>query len=86
MWHAVGAHDTGPDCDRPAAPQVAQLVFGAGPHACPGAAIARAQLSDTLAMLAPYRPVVVRSRADGKSALPGWRSLLIAPARPGQRR
>jgi cytochrome P450 len=75
--HAAGAHHTGPDCDRPAAPQVAQLVFGAGTHACPGAALARAQLADTLRVLAPYRPVVVRARADRRSALPGWRSLVI---------
>jgi cytochrome P450 len=75
--HAAGAHRAGPDCDRPAPPQVSQLVFGAGPHACPGAALARAQLSDTLAMLAPYRPVVVRARADRRCGLPGWRSLVI---------
>lgn len=75
--HAAGGHRGAPDCDRPAAPQIAQLVFGAGPHACPGAAIARAQLSDTLAMLAPHEPRVVRARADRRSALPGWKSLVI---------
>jgi cytochrome P450 len=78
--HAAGAHRGGPDCDRPAEARIAQLVFGAGPHACPGAALARAQLSDTLKMLAPYRPVVVRARADGRSALPGWKSLVIRAA------
>jgi len=75
--HAAGAHRAGPDCDRPAPAHVAQLVFGAGSHACPGAALARAQLCDTLQMLAPYRPVVVRARADRGSGLPGWRSLII---------
>jgi len=75
--HAAGAHRRGPDCDRPAEPRVAQLVFGAGTHACPGAALARAQLSDTLAMLAPYEPVVVGARADRRSALPGWKSLTV---------
>ena len=83
--HAAGAHRAGPDCDRPAPPQVTQLVFGAGSHACPGAALARAQLSDTLWMLAPYRPVVVRARADRRCGLPGWRSLVIRAARqPGE--
>lgn len=75
--HAAGAHRAGPDCDRPAPPQVAQLVFGAGSHACPGAALARAQLADTLQMLAPHRPVVVRARASRRSGLPGWRTLVI---------
>jgi cytochrome P450 len=75
--HAAGAHRAGPDCDRPAPAHVAQLVFGAGSHACPGAALARAQLCDALAVLAPYRPVVVRARADRGSGLPSWRSLVI---------
>ena len=75
--HAAGAHRAGPDCDLPAPPQVAQLVFGAGSHACPGAALAKAQLADTLQLLAPHRPVVVRARADRRSGLPGWKSLVI---------
>jgi cytochrome P450 len=75
--HAVGAHRTGPDPADPAPAHVAQLVFGAGPHACPGARLARAQLADLLVALARYRPVVVRARADRRSALPGWRSLVI---------
>ncbi|MDT4987068.1 MAG: hypothetical protein QOI74_1162, partial [Micromonosporaceae bacterium] len=75
--HALGAHHADPDCARPAPPQVTQLVFGAGPHACPGAGIARAQLADLLRALAPYRPEVVRARADRRSALPGWASLTI---------
>ncbi|MBT2387341.1 hypothetical protein J7E86_27965, partial [Streptomyces sp. ISL-11] len=70
---------TTPDCRRPAPAAVAQLVFGAGPHACPGARLARAQLADTLAALAPHRPVVVRARADRRAALPGWRTLVIRP-------
>ncbi|MFF8607054.1 cytochrome P450 [Streptomyces sp. NPDC015346] len=79
--HAVGAYRDVPDARRPAPPSVAQLVFGAGPHACPGAALARAQLDDMLAALAPYRPSVVRARVDRRAALPGWRSLTLrAPA------
>lgn len=75
--HAVGAHRAGPDALRPAPAQVGQLVFGAGPHACPGARLARAQLADLLAALAPHRPAVVRARADRRAALPSWRSLVI---------
>lgn len=75
--HAARAHLADPDAGRPAPAQVAQLVFGAGGHACPGAALARAQLADALTMLAPARPVVVRARADRRSALPGWRSLVV---------
>jgi len=75
--HAVDAHRSGPDCQRPAPANVAQLVFGAGPHACPGAKLARAQLADTLAALAPFRPVVVRARAERGAALPGWASLIM---------
>jgi len=75
--HAAQAHSRMPDARCPAPPSVAQLVFGAGPHACPGAAMAREQLADTLRMLAPYRPVVVRAVPDRRSALPGWKSLVI---------
>ncbi|GAA2266531.1 hypothetical protein GCM10010232_68620 [Streptomyces amakusaensis] len=75
--HAAGAHSDPPDARRPADPALARLVFGAGAHACPGARLAHAQLDDALAALAPYRPAVVRSRADRHAALPGWRSLTV---------
>ncbi|MEU0839131.1 cytochrome P450 [Streptomyces sp. NPDC005962] len=75
--HAVRAHRTGPDARCPVKPAVSQLVFGAGPHACPGARLARAQLRDTLAALSPYRPAVVRARAERHAALPGWRALTV---------
>ncbi|MET0414720.1 MAG: cytochrome P450 [Actinoplanes sp.] len=75
--HAVDAHRRDPDPARPAPAHTAQLVFGAGPHACPGARLARAQLTDLLTALAPHRPVIVRAVADRQSALPGWRSLVV---------
>jgi cytochrome P450 len=75
--HAAGAHRAGPDPAAPAPAQQAQLVFGAGPHACPGARLARAQLADTLAALAPHRPVVTRIRVDRDSALPGWSTVEV---------
>ncbi|MFI9808612.1 cytochrome P450 [Streptomyces sp. NPDC052301] len=75
--HAARAHTDPPDAHHPAPPAVAQLVFGAGNHACPGARLARAQLDDTLAALVPYRPTVVRARVDRGAALPGWRSLTV---------
>ncbi|CAL9281725.1 cytochrome P450 [Streptomyces sp. SudanB25_2051] len=78
--HAARAHVRPPDAHNPAPPGVARLVFGAGGHACPGARLARAQLDDTLAALAPHRPVVVRARADRGAALPGWRSLTVRAA------
>ena len=76
--HAARAHDIPPDARRPVAPAVSQLVFGAGPHACPGARLARAQLDDVLAALAPRRPVVVRARVDRRAALPSWRTLVVS--------
>ncbi|MEU9992951.1 cytochrome P450 [Streptomyces sp. NPDC048045] len=78
--HAARAHNEPPNARRPAPPAVAQLVFGAGTHACPGARLARAQLDDTLTALAPHRPTVVRARVDRGAALPGWRSLTVRAA------
>lgn len=79
--HAARAHADPPDARNPAPPDVAHLVFGAGKHACPGARLARAQLDDTLAALAPHRPAVVRARVDRTAALPGWRSLTVRSTR-----
>ncbi|MFF4324630.1 cytochrome P450 [Streptomyces sp. NPDC001568] len=75
--HAAGAHRRDPDAGDPAGPEVARLVFGAGPHACPGARLASVLLGDVLEELAPYRPVVTRARVDRRAALPGWRSLMV---------
>ncbi|MCX4783260.1 cytochrome P450 [Streptomyces sp. NBC_01264] len=78
--HAAGAHLRDPDGRRPDELGVARLVFGAGPHACPGARLAREQLAGVLAALAPHRPVVTRARVDRRAALPGWRSLVVRAA------
>ncbi|WP_051832305.1 hypothetical protein [Streptomyces katrae] len=75
--HAAQAHRRDPDALAPADPALAHLVFGAGSHACPGARLARIQLADTLAALAPHRPVVSRARVDRRAALPGWRVLTV---------
>ncbi|AKJ15224.1 cytochrome P450 [Streptomyces incarnatus] len=75
--HAARAHTDPPNARHPAPAADAQLVFGAGPHACPGARLARAQLDDTLAALAAHRPAVVRARVDRGAALPSWRSLTV---------
>ncbi|MER7582360.1 cytochrome P450 [Kitasatospora sp. NPDC097691] len=71
--HAARAHRRTP-ADDPAA---TQAVFGAGPHACPGAGLARAQLAAVLLALAPHRPVVARARVDRRSALPGYAELTL---------
>jgi cytochrome P450 len=75
--HAADAHRRDPDPACPASPQQSQLVFGAGPHACPGAALARAQMADFLAALAPHRPRVVTANVDRHAALPGWATLIV---------
>ncbi len=78
--HAVDAHCRDPSVDDPAPTAVSRLVFGAGPHACPGAALARAQLDDVLATLAPLSPDVVRARPDRQAALPAWLELVVGSA------
>lgn len=75
--HAVAAHRGDPDPAAPAPAHVAQLVFGTGPHACPGARLARTQLADLLVALAPSRPEVVRAEVDRRAALPGWSRLIV---------
>jgi cytochrome P450 len=75
--HAARAHRAGPSIVDPAPPRVAQAVFGAGPHACPGTRMAKAQLADALEAFAAYRPVVVRAKADRRAALPGWSTVEV---------
>ncbi|MET8699232.1 cytochrome P450 [Kitasatospora sp. NPDC004723] len=78
--HAAGAHRRGPS----PGPAATQAVFGAGPHACPGAGVARALLADLLLALAPYAPAVTAARADRRAALPGWAALTLRATRtPG---
>ncbi|MFF4645080.1 hypothetical protein [Streptomyces sp. NPDC001389] len=83
--HAAGAHRRDPDGRTPAGPGAARLVFGAGPHGCPGARLATVQLADVLEALAPYRPVVTHARADRRAALPGWRELTVRAGASGSR-
>jgi cytochrome P450 len=80
--HAMRAHSDAPDIATPAPATIVQLVFGVGPHACPGAKLAKAQLDDALRLLAPLRPVVRRARADRRAALPSWRELVITAGDP----
>lgn len=77
--HAVDAHRLEPNPETPVPARIARLIFGIGPHACPGARLARAQLTDLLVALAPYRPTVARARVDRRAALPSWRSLTLRP-------
>ncbi|MBB0232803.1 cytochrome P450, partial [Streptomyces calidiresistens] len=79
--HGALAHRRDLDPADPAPPATARLVFGAGPHACPGAGLARAVLDELFAELAPHRPVVTRARGDRHAALPGWRSLVVRAGR-----
>lgn len=83
VLHAARSRERGPDPHDPAPPREANLVFGAGARTCPGARLAREQLGDVLAAVAPYRPEVVRARAERGSALPSWSRLVV---RAGGRR
>lgn len=61
--------------------QVRNLAFGFGPFACPGAALARRQLSALLAGVGAHGPRVV-SRSVGKGrALPRWDRLVLEARR-----
>lgn len=71
-----------PACPAPAAQ--AQLVFGVGAHACPGARLARAQMTEVLTALAPHQPRIVSARPAYRSALPSWQRLVVT-ARTSQR-
>lgn len=78
---AVRADSEDPDVHSPQPDRIQQLVFGAGPHACPGAGVARAQLNDVLTALAPLRPIVIDAVVDRRSALPSWAHLVIRARR-----
>jgi cytochrome P450 len=81
--HAARAHDRGPDAVAAQPAATARLVFGAGPHACPAARLARALLVDTLTAFAPYRPAVRQARVDRRGALPGWATLEVVSTMEG---
>ncbi|MFJ5922788.1 cytochrome P450 [Kitasatospora sp. NPDC092948] len=73
--HAAEAHRDTPTGDPALA---AQAPFGLGRHACPGAALARAQLADLLTTLAPHHPHVRHTAAHPRSALPSYRRCLLS--------
>lgn len=75
--HAAESYRDTPKHERTAA----QAVFGAGPHACPGASLARAQLQDFLTALAPHRPEVRKAVSARETALPGYATLVVAGSR-----
>ncbi|QKW20819.1 hypothetical protein HUT16_18695 [Kitasatospora sp. NA04385] len=70
--HAAQAHR-----DTPAHPHATRAPFGLGPHSCPGAALARAQLALLLTTLAPHHPRVLRTAPHPTSALPSYRSCVL---------
>jgi cytochrome P450 len=78
--HAAVAHSADPDPSSPVPARIAQLVFGAGHHACPGASLARLQMQDFLARLARHRPVVTKARVSRRAALPAWSVLRLRGA------
>ncbi|WP_033217776.1 cytochrome P450 [Kitasatospora phosalacinea] len=70
--HAAQSHR-----DTPTHPYAARAPFGLGPHSCPGAALARAQLALLLTALAPHRPRVLRTAPHPAAALPAYRTCLV---------
>lgn len=73
----VARHAAEAQHDAPAHPYATRAPFGLGPHSCPGAALARAQLALLLTTLAPHRPRAVRTVPHPTSALPSYRSCLL---------
>ncbi|RAJ37560.1 cytochrome P450 [Kitasatospora sp. SolWspMP-SS2h] len=78
----VARHAAEAQHDTPAHPHATLAPFGLGPHTCPGAALARAQLATLLSTLAPHRPHALRTSAHPGSALPSYRTCVIGPPRP----
>jgi cytochrome P450 len=67
------------DIERPLAPEIRQLWFGAGRHLCLGAPLARAEISYLLETLLdqgrPWR--IIRRRASRRVVIPAYRELSI---------
>ncbi|MFJ1753643.1 cytochrome P450 [Kitasatospora sp. NPDC088134] len=70
--HAAQAHR-----DTPDHPLATRAPFGLGPHTCPGAALARAQLTTLLTTLTPHHPRLHRTTPNPRSALPSYRTCLL---------
>jgi cytochrome P450 len=82
--NAVGRFDV----RRSPAPQIRQLWFGAGPHVCLGAPLARAEITYLLQTLLkverPWR--VVRRHASPRVMIPSYDRLVIVCDSPGRAR
>ncbi|MFJ5230179.1 cytochrome P450 [Kitasatospora sp. NPDC088391] len=70
--HAAQSHR-----DTPDHPLATRAPFGLGPHTCPGATLARAQLATLLSTLAPHHPHLLRTTPNPRSALPSYRTCLL---------
>ena len=83
LTHTADNAHGGFDLDRPPAPDLRQLWFGAGRHFCLGAPVGRAEVAALLeALLATGRPWQVVDRRYARGALiPAYDRLRIATRR-----
>ncbi|MFE1316589.1 cytochrome P450 [Kitasatospora phosalacinea] len=73
----VARHAAQSQQDAPTHPHATRAPFGLGPHTCPGAALARAQLALLLGVLAPHRPRALRTAPAAAGALPSYRTCVL---------